>query len=50
MHELQLVAVTGYGQPSDVERSQAAGFAAHLVKPISLATLYTTIERLTRPA
>ncbi|PLZ03847.1 hybrid sensor histidine kinase/response regulator [Burkholderia sp. WAC0059] len=27
-------AMTGFGQPADVERSQAAGFDAHLVKPV----------------
>ena len=36
---LTLVAVSGYGQPSDRDRSRAAGFAAHLVKPVSLAQL-----------
>jgi CheY-like chemotaxis protein len=34
-----LVAVTGYGQPGDRQRSRAAGFAHHLVKPANLATL-----------
>jgi signal transduction histidine kinase/ActR/RegA family two-component response regulator len=47
LEALQLVAVTGYGQASDLEKSHAAGFAAHLVKPISLATVHSTIERLT---
>jgi PAS domain S-box-containing protein len=28
-----LVALTGYGQPADVERSKKAGFDRHLVKP-----------------
>jgi len=32
----QLVAISGYGQPSDRARSAAAGFAAHLVKPIDI--------------
>ena len=31
----RLVALTGYGQDADRARSQAAGFARHLVKPIS---------------
>src|SRR5256885_273709 len=30
----RLVAVTGYGQPEDLERARAAGFDAHLVKPL----------------
>lgn len=33
---LYLVAVTGYGQESDRERSRAAGFDLHLVKPVDL--------------
>jgi signal transduction histidine kinase len=38
-----LVAVTGYGQSEDRERSKRAGFAHHLVKPIELATLRTLL-------
>jgi signal transduction histidine kinase len=30
----RLVAVSGYGQPDDVQRSFEAGFDAHLVKPV----------------
>ena len=33
----RLVAVTGYGQASDRERSAKAGFDGHLVKPVDLA-------------
>lgn len=36
---LRLIALTGYGQPSDRARSAEAGFAAHLVKPVDLAQL-----------
>ena len=43
---LQLVAVTGYGQASDRATSEAAGFAAHLVKPISLDAVLATIGEL----
>ncbi len=32
---LRLVAVTGYGQPDDRSAAAAAGFDAHLVKPVS---------------
>ena len=31
-----VVAMTGYGQPEDLARTDAAGFAAHLVKPPDL--------------
>ena len=33
--QMRLVAVTGYGQPSDRERALEAGFDAHLLKPIA---------------
>ena len=46
LEQIKLVAVTGYGQASDVERSRAEGFEAHLVKPISLDTVQTTIATL----
>src|SRR5690606_12680892 len=36
---VQLVALTGYGQPSDVARSKEAGFDEHLVKPVDLDVL-----------
>jgi signal transduction histidine kinase/DNA-binding response OmpR family regulator len=39
-----LVAMTGYGQPADRSRSLAAGFAAHLVKPVSASQLYALMN------
>jgi CheY-like chemotaxis protein len=36
---LRLVAVTGYGLEADRERSRAAGFEAHLVKPVDIDKL-----------
>ena len=39
----RLVALTGYGQPADQARAHAAGFAAHLVKPITPAQLYALL-------
>jgi signal transduction histidine kinase/DNA-binding response OmpR family regulator len=44
---VRLVAVTGYGQDADRQRSQAAGFDAHLVKPIDVARLPSLIDELT---
>ncbi len=41
---IRLVAMTGYGQRSDVEASQAAGFDIHLVKPVVAATLFEAIN------
>jgi len=33
-HRVRLIAVTGYGQPTDRQQAADAGFDAHLVKPI----------------
>jgi CheY-like chemotaxis protein/two-component sensor histidine kinase len=41
-----LVAVTGYGQDRDRAASLAAGFHAHLTKPVTLADLTELLERL----
>ncbi|MHB0766063.1 hybrid sensor histidine kinase/response regulator [Stutzerimonas sp. NM35] len=41
--ELRLVALTGYGQIRDFERSKTAGFDTHLVKPVSLEALDAAI-------
>jgi CheY-like chemotaxis protein len=40
-----LVALTGYGQEEDRLRSSAAGFAAHLVKPVDLDFLQGVLAR-----
>ena len=32
--ETVLIALTGYGQPEDVQRAVEAGFNAHIVKPL----------------
>jgi len=44
---LKLVAVTGYGQASDRERTRATGFDAHLVKPVQMDRLRSLIAELT---
>jgi signal transduction histidine kinase/CheY-like chemotaxis protein len=40
----QLIAVSGYGQAEDRERSQAAGFDLHLVKPVDPSELLRILE------
>jgi PAS domain S-box-containing protein len=40
---IRLLAVTGYGQPVDRNRSLGAGFDAHLVKPVELRLLLAHI-------
>jgi CheY-like chemotaxis protein len=44
--ELHLVAITGYGQEADRQRSTAAGFNLHLVKPIDLGKLEGVVKEL----
>jgi signal transduction histidine kinase/ActR/RegA family two-component response regulator len=44
--DVKLVALTGYGQSNDRERSRAAGFDAHLVKPVSIANVTQTLDEL----
>jgi CheY-like chemotaxis protein len=38
-----LIAVTGYGQQHDRERSRRSGFTAHLVKPVDVQQLLDLI-------
>jgi PAS domain S-box-containing protein len=42
----RLIAVTGYGSADDRMKSAQHGFAAHLVKPVSMASIEETLARL----
>jgi two-component system CheB/CheR fusion protein len=46
----RIVAVTGYGQPSDRARSREAGFDDHVVKPVSLQNLRRVLAGHRDPA
>ncbi len=41
-----LMAVTGYGQATDREKCEAAGFDAHVVKPVDVPSLISMLDRL----
>jgi CheY-like chemotaxis protein len=41
-----LVAVTGYGQDSDRQRSARAGFERHLVKPVAIGVVSGVVDEL----
>ncbi len=41
---LKGIALTGYGMDEDVKRSRAAGFVAHLTKPVEFSTLEKTLS------
>ena len=47
---MRLIALTGYGQPSDRARSWQAGFDEHLVKPVRLDRLLAALRRHSSPA
>ncbi|MGZ5575516.1 MAG: PAS domain S-box protein [Methylobacter sp.] len=42
-----LIALTGYGQSDDRKKSHAAGFDAHLVKPVNIETLRKLLDDYT---
>ena len=44
MAAVRLIALTGHGQPEDLDRSRAEGFAAHLVKPVELPQLLDRLK------
>jgi CheY-like chemotaxis protein len=46
---ITLIALTGWGQDSDRNETQAAGFALHLIKPVNLDHLEAVLDRLTKP-
>jgi len=44
--EIHGIAISGFGSAADIERSRAAGFASHVVKPISVADLWSALENV----
>lgn len=46
---MTLVALTGWGQSRDRERTAAAGFDHHLVKPLDVDALIAIAQRLPPP-
>ena len=45
---IRLIALTGYGQDSDRQRTRAAGFDHHLVKPVDLEAVEAAVEEACR--
>lgn len=46
---LRGIALSGFGMESDIEQSTAAGFSRHLIKPINIAVIRSTIAELLQP-
>jgi PAS domain S-box-containing protein len=44
--KIQVAAVTGYGSSEDRQRTAAAGFDVHLVKPVDFSALQALLERV----
>jgi CheY-like chemotaxis protein len=44
--DLQAIVISGYGMPQDIVNSTAAGFLAHLVKPVEISEVQAAIEAL----
>lgn len=42
--DIVLAALTGYGQPSDREKTARAGFDAHLVKPVDPSVIESFLD------
>lgn len=45
-----LVAVTGFGREEDQAKARVAGFDAHLLKPVDLASLQLLLKKRPHPA
>lgn len=43
---VRLVALTGYGQPEDRQRSKEAGFDHHLVKPVAIQDIQAVLDSI----
>jgi two-component system, OmpR family, response regulator len=47
---LVLIAMTGYGQPADIQRALDAGFDRHFLKPLELGALQACLAEVLRIA
>jgi CheY-like chemotaxis protein len=45
---ITLIAITGWGQTADREKSATAGFEHHLIKPVDSAELLRILSEVTR--
>lgn len=44
--EVPVLALTGFGRVEDVERAKAEGFFSHITKPIDVANIVATLQKL----
>ena len=46
IREIKAIAMSGYGMEADLEMTRHAGFAEHLIKPVSVERLKEALARL----
>lgn len=46
LRETQLIAITGFGQTGDFERSREAGFDAHFIKPVDPVVIQELLTKV----
>ena len=44
--DVPVLALTGFGRVEDVERAKAEGFFSHITKPVDVATIVATLQKL----
>jgi len=44
-HEIPGIAISGYGMEEDMQKSRESGFCEHLVKPLRIDQLESSIRR-----
>jgi CheY-like chemotaxis protein len=45
-YNIKGIALTGYGQPDDIQRATDAGFVAHVLKPVEVVRLQAVVEQV----
>jgi PAS domain S-box-containing protein len=48
LQDVPVIAITGFGQGGDIERARAAGFYAHITKPLNLQMLSEVLQQLAK--
>jgi PAS domain S-box-containing protein len=48
--DVPVMALTGFGRVEDVERAKAEGFFSHVTKPVDVATIVATLQKLSARA
>ena len=44
--DVPVMALTGFGRVEDIERAKAVGFFSHVTKPVDVATIVATLQKL----